>query len=312
MLPLALSTCWNSSRHTDGAEMLQEIRDLGFTRVELGHGVRYSLWPGVLDAIDDGVIEISSLHNFCPVPMGVLKPSPNCFELTDPRPILRQQAINATIETIHNAAKFGVPLVVMHLGHANPYGINRELEKLANRGQLFSRDYCSLKIKAVEARRKLFPEIWERLYESLTPVVEAAAKEGIKLGFENRERFEEFPLEEEFETVLNAFPAETVGYWHDFGHAARKEFLGWSDHKPMLERLAPRLFGCHVQDCLPPDQDHLGLGKGQVPFADLLPLLPDSAVPVLELSPHVSKEDVLASLELWKTLSAPPSGVTPG
>ncbi|PAW78747.1 MAG: hypothetical protein B9S32_05025 [Verrucomicrobia bacterium Tous-C9LFEB] len=311
MLPLALSTCWNSSRHTDGAEMLREIRDMGFTRAELGHGVRYSLWPGVLDAIDEGVIEISSLHNFCPVPMGVMKPSPNCFELTDPRPILRQQAINATIETIHNAAKLEVPVVVMHLGHANPYGINRELEKLAARGKLYSREYVAAKLKAVELRRKLFPEVWERLHESLLPIVEAAAKEGIKLGFENRERYEEFPSEEEFQTVLDAFPAETVGYWHDFGHAARKEYLGWSDHRPSLERFAPRLIGCHVQDCLPPDEDHLGLGKGEVPFADLLPLVQAEAVPVLELAPSVSREDVLASLELWKTLSCKISAATP-
>ena len=30
MLPLALSTCWNSYRHQDGYAMLQEIRQLGF------------------------------------------------------------------------------------------------------------------------------------------------------------------------------------------------------------------------------------------------------------------------------------------
>lgn len=310
MATLSLSTCWNSSRHTDGAEMLEEIRDLGFTRAELGHGIRYSLWPGVLDAIDEGVIEISSLHNFCPVPMGVMKPSPNCFELTDPRPILRQQAINATIETIHNAAKLGVPAVVMHLGHANPYGINRELEKMIGDGHYLNRDYVQAKIKAVKLRRKLFPEVWARLKESLDPVVEAATKAGIKLGFETRERFEEFPNEEEFETVLNAFPTETVGYWHDFGHAARKEFLGWSDHRESLARLAPRLIGCHVQDCLPPNDDHLGLGKGEVPFAQLLPLVPPDAIAVLELAPSVPQEDVLASLTLWNSLSHNASAVT--
>lgn len=292
--------------------MLQEIRDLGFTRAELGHGVRYSLWPGVLDALEEGVIEISSLHNFCPVPMGVLKPSPNCFELTDPRPILRQQAINATIETIHNAAKLGVPAVVLHLGSSGQSGINRNLEKRYLEGHYLDRGYVKEKLDAVKERRKLFPTVWARLQESLKPVVEAAVKNGIKLGFEVRERFEEFPNEEEFDTVLAAFPPETVGYWHDFGHAARKEYLGWSDHRQTLERLAPRLIGCHVQDCLPPNDDHLGLGKGEVPFAQLMPLVPDHAIPVLELAPSVPQEDVVASLKLWNSLPCNTSAVTPG
>jgi hypothetical protein len=30
---ISFSTSWNSSRHTDGAEMLREIKDLGFNRV---------------------------------------------------------------------------------------------------------------------------------------------------------------------------------------------------------------------------------------------------------------------------------------
>src|SRR5437016_3566563 len=44
---LSFSTCWNSSRHQDGEAMLQEILDLGFERVELGHGIRLSLMEGI-------------------------------------------------------------------------------------------------------------------------------------------------------------------------------------------------------------------------------------------------------------------------
>ena len=50
----ALSTCWNSNRHTDGRAMLREIRDLGFEYAELSHCIRISLLPGVLDAVDAG------------------------------------------------------------------------------------------------------------------------------------------------------------------------------------------------------------------------------------------------------------------
>ena len=44
--------------------MLEEIRDLGFEYAELSHGIRLSLMPGIFDAVDKGVIKISSLHNF--------------------------------------------------------------------------------------------------------------------------------------------------------------------------------------------------------------------------------------------------------
>ncbi len=50
----SLSTCWNSHRHTDGRAMLREIRELGFDYAELSHGIRISLLPGILDAVDAG------------------------------------------------------------------------------------------------------------------------------------------------------------------------------------------------------------------------------------------------------------------
>src|ERR1044071_4488417 len=73
----SLSTCWNSHRHSDGRAMLREIRDLGFEYAELSHGTRISLMPGIIEAVTAGEIKISSLHNFCPLPMGVNNSAPN-------------------------------------------------------------------------------------------------------------------------------------------------------------------------------------------------------------------------------------------
>ena len=50
--------------------MLREIRELGFEYVELSHGISISLMPDILEAVDAGEVKISSLHNFCPLPMG--------------------------------------------------------------------------------------------------------------------------------------------------------------------------------------------------------------------------------------------------
>ena len=64
--------------------MLREIRDLGFEYAELSHGVRISLLPGVFEAVDAREIKISTLHNFCPLPIGLNHAAPNIFKFTRP------------------------------------------------------------------------------------------------------------------------------------------------------------------------------------------------------------------------------------
>ena len=81
----SFSTCWNSHRHTDGRALLREIRELGFEYAELSHGTRISLMPGILEAVDAGEIKISTLHNFCPLPMGVNYSAPNLYQFTAER-----------------------------------------------------------------------------------------------------------------------------------------------------------------------------------------------------------------------------------
>ena len=48
---LSLSTSWCSSRHTDGYAMAQEMAGLGFGHIELSHGIRITLVPGILRAV---------------------------------------------------------------------------------------------------------------------------------------------------------------------------------------------------------------------------------------------------------------------
>ena len=48
---LVFSTCWNSHRHQDGEEMIDEILSLGFDHVELAHGIKLSLLPGIMRAV---------------------------------------------------------------------------------------------------------------------------------------------------------------------------------------------------------------------------------------------------------------------
>ena len=101
----SFSTCWNSHRHTDGRAMLLEIRSLGFEWAELSHGVRISLLPGIVQAVDGGEIKISSLHNFCPLPIGVNHAAPNLYLFSSLDERERENAYKHSVKTIETAAR---------------------------------------------------------------------------------------------------------------------------------------------------------------------------------------------------------------
>lgn len=284
--------------------MLREIRQLGFPVVELGHAIRFSLWPGIVKAWEEDLIKIGTLHNFCPVPTSVFRPDPNCYEFSDARTSMRAAAVKATQETIRHAAKMGARAVILHLGRAGPAGVTRKLEAIYEKGGFLTRRYTDVKVEAVVERKAKFKTVWPRVKACLEPVVELAGELKVRLGFEIRQQFEEFPHEEEFPEVLEAFPAEVVGYWHDFGHSQSKEFFGWHDHVETLRLRAPRLFGAHIHDCRRPQEDHLPLGHGEIAFNSLLPLMPENAIGVLELAPGTPEEQVIASRHLWNSYVA--------
>ncbi|MEM1058570.1 MAG: sugar phosphate isomerase/epimerase [Verrucomicrobiota bacterium] len=303
--PLALSTCWNSRRFQDGEELLEHAAEQGFAAVELSHAIRYSLWPGILRGVENKVVRISSLHNFCPVPMGVLQPSPNCYLFSDERPETREAAVKHTVETLRHAAELGARAVVLHLGYAGPKGTSQRLEKFYEQGGPYCRGFVKAKVKAVTERREVAAGVWERIQSCLDQIVPAAQELGVRLGFENRENYAEYPDDDaEMDRALAAYPGETVGYWHDFGHAARKDFFGFHDHEATLRRLAPRLIGCHLHDCEPPTGDHRPLGTGKIDFPSLVSILPRQTIPVLELSPRVRSRDVRQSLDRWNSYAS--------
>src|SRR6476619_6543197 len=165
---ISFSTCWNSSRHTAGDEMLREIKTkLGFELIELGHGIRISLMPGIQKMFDAGKVKFSSLHNFCPLPVEVLHASPDCYQFSSPYGKERERAIKQTFQTIDFADRLGAPFVVMHLGEVSMNPNMDSFVKLARNGELFSRDYVRQKIRAVEKREAASAAHMERVKDCL-------------------------------------------------------------------------------------------------------------------------------------------------
>jgi sugar phosphate isomerase/epimerase len=282
--------------------MLREIRSLGFEYAELSHGIRLSLVPGILDAVEAGEIKISTLHNFCPLPIGVDKPSPNLYEFSAESPRDRELALKHTLKTLEFARRVNANLVVLHLGSMELKDYGGKLEAMLEQGLKDTPKYQKLLAEAAAKREAKKKMAVTNLYESLKRIVPEAVKHGLKLGCENRESVREIPLESDFAGFLRDFDSPNVCYWHDCGHAQIKQNLGFIRHAEFLAPLAGRLAGFHIHDVQFPATDHCPPGSGEVDYAALKPYVQPYHIKVFELSPRVPVEGVQRGIQHLKSI----------
>jgi len=274
--------------------MLREIRELGFEYAELSHGIRISLLPGILDAVQAGEIKISTLHNFCPLPMGVHWPAPNLFKFSAEDRRERESAWKHSLKTIETAARVGAKLVVLHSGQVDIKDYNEKLEEMVACGERETPRYRKLveEMDSKRERRKERP--LELALDMIRNLADAAAAEGLLLGIENREAVEEIPFDHDLPIFLAQLPPN-VRYWHDCGHAQIKENLGLIQHALHLEGMAERLEGLHVHDVIADEEgqhDHSPPGSGMIDYGALRPFVRPEHIKVLELSPGTETEYV--------------------
>jgi sugar phosphate isomerase/epimerase len=297
---LSCSTCWNSGRHKEGAEMIQEILDLGFQNVELGHGIRLTLVEGILKMWEAGKVNITSLHNFCPLPPEIPRASPDCYQFSSHLDGERDRAVRHSYKTIDFAKRLGAKFVVMHLGSVPIADYTGELVRLAEEGKHTTKQFADLRLDAIRKREAKQDKPFLRMLDCLRQVVDYAGERGIQLGVESRHSFEEIPSEGEMLDVLARMNPEVVGYWHDFGHVQVKHNIGFLDHHDWLARVSPRILGCHLHDTKWPGRDHMAPFMGGVEYDRLIPLLPKGLLYVFEMSPRRTVEEITTSLAKWK------------
>jgi sugar phosphate isomerase/epimerase len=301
---LAFSSCWNNHRHTDGESMIEEIVDLGFTNIELSHGMTIAKLPGILKAHERGLFTCSGVHNFFPSPVEVMIDAPDAYEYTSHRPFDRQRAMDMTYKTLDLAAQFNARYLVLHMGSVpmNPAAWTKKLTTTVSEGGQHTPDYIKHKLAFVKKREKIGPLYYSRAIDSLTKIADRAEKVGIKLAIESRSRFEDMPTEREM-IALQAHFAEhpAVGYWHDFGHVQLKHNLGLLDHIEWLEKIAPHIIGGHVHDVQWPARDHRTPYSGTLEYASLLKFFPAGCPLIWELSPTRQTEEIKTALARWQS-----------
>ncbi len=280
---------------------MDEILSLGFERVELGHGIRLTLMEGILRAKEKGKVKFSSLHNFCPLPVEITKPSPDCYQFSSPDSRERDRAVRFSHQTIDFAVRLGAPHVVLHLGRVPIDDYTDKLVRLAEVGMHLSRGYVQTKLEGLRKREAAAERPFQRSLECMAKIAEYAERKGITLGVESRHSFEEIPSEEEMVDVLDAFAVPHVCYWHDFGHVQVKHNLGFLNHVEWMERVAHRLVGCHLHDTQWPGRDHMPPFTGDVPYDQLVALLPrkEKTLFVFEMSPRRTAEEIIEARKKW-------------
>ena len=282
--------------------MLREIRDLGFQYAELSHGTRISLLPGILEAVDGGEIRISSLHNFCPLPMGVNYAAPNLYQFSSDRVRERELAERYTLKTIEFAVRVKAPVVVLHCGSIDMKNYTDKLLDLAQKGEKAAAKFAKLCSEADEKREAKKGPFVERVNEILKKLLPAAEAQGVKLGIENRQALEELPVETDFQFMFRELNSPSLVYWHDTGHAQIKENLKFLHHAMHLESLREYLYGLHVHDVQFPGRDHCAPGTGMIDFTSLKPFIKPEHIKVFELSPGLTVDEVKGGVEHLKQL----------
>lgn len=284
--------------------MIEEIVDLGFSRIELSHGMTIAKLPGIRKAFQRGLFTCSGIHNYFPSPVEVLTDAPDAYEFTSHRPFDRKRAMDLSMSTLELAAEFGAEYLVLHMGSVpmNPRKWSHALTKQLTDYGAHSKKFIKTKLAFVKKREKIGPLYYQRAIDALTAIAGHAAQAGVKLAIESRSHFEDMPTEREMLALQTHFADNpSIGYWHDFGHVQLKHNLGLLDHAQWLESIAPHIIGAHVHDVEWPARDHRVPFSGMIDYAKLLEYFPPGCPLIWELSSTRDATEIRSALARWQS-----------
>ncbi len=289
----SLSTRWNAYRHETGEALVDEILELGFDQVELGYDLQQYHVMGVRDRIESGQVKCSSVHNYCPVPVGALRGHPELFSLSSLDDRERESAVRHTGRTIEFAAEMGAKVVVAHAGNVRTRRRTRKLIELSEGGKQNTPKYEKLKLKLLMERSKKVPPYLDQLRRSLEDLLPVLEEAGLPIALENLPSWEAIPTENELEELLTELDSPLIRYWHDMGHGQVRHNLGLISHQRWADKLAPFMAGMHVHDVKPPAGDHIMPPRGDIDFSDFRNAASHAKVWVLEPCPGTPAEHVV-------------------
>lgn len=291
-MPYALSTAWNYRNHKDAKGMADEIKSLGFNSIELNFALTKTQVDDFIRLRDSGYLNITSTHNYCPLPPGVKvkDASPEYYLLSSLDEKERLLAVKFTKRSMDFAKKSGARVLILHLGRVGIKDETKKLFDIADK-KLFEKE----KKRILHQRQKASGPFLDKAMESLGELLKYAKKINLNLALENRYYIRELPSLEEFKIIFKSFDDTRLFYWHDAGHAQLYENLSILKHEDYLEDLSSRLIGVHLHDIILFD-DHHAPGCGKFDFGRLKPYLKSGVIRVVEAHRKATPEEVKNSI----------------
>ena len=309
MSQIALSTMWMLNRHKSLGEFFDAAREIGFETFELNHFVSRDLVNG--SRLPEG--RVRSVHAPCPT-----DPRTQNAEVSSLDKDERQLAVEAVLSSIALAERIGAEAVILHAGYVP---VNEELEKelrqLYNRGLQNSARYRDIQAELIAERTRYAERHLDATRRSLERLATAADSAGVRIGLENRFFYNEIPLPDELDLIVQEFGGP-ISFWLDTGHAYTQAALGFIPHREWLNGFRSHLIGVHLHDVqlvpqvqsetdpgpadAPRDEvgrlrDHQIPGTGVVDFAEVLNGVGDSVLRTAEVDWYHSPEEVRAALD---------------
>ena len=283
--------------------MLREIRELGFEYVELSHGTRISLLPGILEALDAGEMKVSSLHNFCPLPLGVDRAAPNLYQFSAERPRERELAQRYTVKTFEFAVRVKAPVVVLHLGSIEMKDYTGKLLALSAAGQKETAKYrklCAEMDAKREAKKGPFLERMKATLKKLLPgsgIARASSWAWRTARASKNCRSKAISL-----SSSANWPARAWSIGMTPAMPRSRKISGSCRTRSSWNLLRDRLCGFHVHDVQFPGRDHCAPGTGTIDFAALKPLVKPQHLKVFEFSPGLKPDEARGGVEHVKRI----------
>ena len=296
MLALSTSYFTDDESEVSGELIARRARDLGFGALELEYRLSAAQLKGLRPFFSRGELAVVSIHN--PFPRSPGDPPrgthPNRVKFSSLDAGERGAAVRQAVDTLDWAAELGVPAVVLHLGRvAIPSEVDpAQLSRLVRRGRRETSEYEELREEVALAREAALSAHRDGVLSCLDRLSNEAVKRGVRLGLENRYHPEEIPDRADLDVIFGELRGAPLGYWHDTGHGASLEALGFlSAQTELLEAFREELLGLHLHDARGLD-DHLAPGEGDLDFSAFAPRVGANAVLVAEVHPRSSEEAV--------------------
>lgn len=294
---LAISTMWNFRKAHSGEELIDQLRELGFSRVELNYQVRTEWLSGIRRRINEGAIKVSSVHNVFPKTLDK-KFDTDSIMLGYEDESLRQQAVELAKGSIEWACVLGAGAVVFHPTEVplDPQEFDVPLKALIKAHQTDTEEYKALHARMLAARQSQ-PYI-DRMMKSIDELANYVVKYDlpVKLGMENRAMCHQCPIYSEFDMIAERFSGGPVGIWLDTGHAIMMEEMGLQQ-LPLSKKVADMIVGMHIHDAVDALDHYAPCTLPNDVLAPYRNYIVNSPIKVLELSGRLSAEEIITGTD---------------